>query len=103
MVIDKLPVTPASKFDFQENMIEGDETIPRRPDAQREPLRCPRCQSEHRPGELFCNDCGLVLSTADKTKQIGTLVTAPPSRRVGEALIHDQKTIIFQINNQAWS
>src|SRR6476620_5752899 len=98
MVIDKLTPPEPSKFNYRQNFIEGDETIPKRPGIKREFLRCSRCNREHRPGELFCESCGLVLSTADKTKQIATQVTAPTSRRVGEAFIEDQKTIIFEVN-----
>jgi hypothetical protein len=103
MVIDKLTPSEPSEFNFQENFIEGDETIPNRAGARREPLRCPRCNSEHRPGELFCDSCGLVLSAADKTRQIATQVVALPSRRVGEAFIQDRKTIIFDVKDQAWA
>src|SRR5258708_1681051 len=103
MVIDMVTPPEPSKFNYQENFIEGDETIPNRPGIKREPLRCPRCNSEHRPGELFCNSCGLVLSTAGKTRQVEAQVTALPSRRVGEAFIKDQMTVIFEVKDQAWA
>src|SRR5262249_10978754 len=86
---------------FQENFIEGDETIPKRTDAQREALRCPRCQAEYGPGELFCPACDYVLSNANRTKQIKMLTAPAPLRRVGEAFIEDRKTIVFEIMDRA--
>src|SRR5262249_15405990 len=84
-----------------ENFIDVDQTIPKRSDAEREALRCPRCQAEYRPGELFCPACDYILCNANRTKQI-KMTTAPlPSRRVGEAFIEDRKTIIFEVMDQA--
>src|SRR5262249_26690804 len=86
---------------FQENFIDVDQTIPKRSDAEREFLRCPRCQAKYRPGELFCPACDYVLSNANRTKQIKTTTASLPSRRVGEAVIEDRKTIIFEIMDRA--
>ena len=52
------------------------------------------------PGELVCRLCGILFSTAGKTRKIDDAGNTPVSKLapVGEAFVGDRKPIVFEVD-----
>ena len=70
-------------------------------DRSQEELTCLNCRKAYRPGELVCTNCGMLFFNTGETQRLDSS-TEPAlvgwSR--GDAIITDQRPIIFAVDDQ---